>query len=145
MNYSSFQSLLRISGFESGINFGASVTGKAQNSDSGDVIVNLASLLTLKDQDDDLGIWSQVDAGPNKYVEIRNDQTDGVATVEKSDANFDEVVGNEDFDSVPVLAISDAGQTFSLGPKSTEWAELMDVSQPMPDFHQKVPQMAYTW
>jgi hypothetical protein len=122
------------------------VNGKAQNSgDSSDVIVNLASLLTLKDQEDDLGIWSQVDAGPVKDVERRNDQIDGVASVEKSDANFDEVVGNEDFNSVPVLSISDAGQTFSLGPKSTEWAEQMDVSQPIPDFHQKVPQMAYTW
>ncbi len=122
------------------------MNGKAQNSgDSSDVIVNLASLLTLKDQEDDLGIWSQVDAGPVKDVERRNDQIDGVASVEKSDANFDEVVGNEDFNSVPVLSISDAGQTFSLGPKSTEWAEQMDVSQPIPDFHQKVPQMAYTW
>ncbi len=109
------------------------------------MIVNLASLLTLKDKDDDLGIWSQVEAGPIKDVKSRNDQTDGIETVEKSDANFDEVVGNEDFDSVPVLTISDAGQTLSLGPKSTEWAELVDVSQPMPDFHQKVPQMAYTW
>ena len=47
------------------------------------------------------------------------------------------------FDALPVISTSDSAP--SSGPTSTEWAEILDISQPMNDFHEKVPQMAYTW
>ena len=129
-------------GFESGIHFGetSKVDASKSTDASSDVIVNLASLLTLSDKDE-LGIWSKVDSDQTKNVTIQS--KDKNENVVKSDSNdIDKLVGD---DSGPVLTISDSGQNMQQGPQSTEWAELMDVSQPMPDFHQKVPQMAYTW
>jgi antiviral helicase SKI2 len=35
--------------------------------------------------------------------------------------------------------------TGSNPPKESLWAEVIDISQPMFDFHQRVPNMAYTW
>ena len=102
----------------------------------------MASLLTLTDNDA-LGIWSQVesDTKNDSSTVIQSDLNGNAESKASSDAKLDELV----FDSGPVLAISDAGQAVSQGSRTREWAELLDVTQPMPDFHQKVPQMAYTW
>ena len=135
-------------GFDNGINFSQFANDNVNDAndvreeDAGDVIVNLASLLTLTDNDA-LGIWLQVDNDTKTDVTIsrQNDKNENGESKVSGDANFDALV----FDSGPVLAISDAGQAIPQGSRTREWAELLDVSQPIQDFHQKVPQMAYTW
>ena len=131
-------------GFVNGINFSQFVKEKdlVKEQDSSEVIVNLASLLTLTDNDA-LGIWSQVESDTKNDIStvIQSDLNGNAESKASSDAKLDELV----FDSGPVLAISDAGQAVPQGSRTREWAELLDVTQPMPDFHQKVPQMAYTW
>ena len=101
----------------------------------------MASLLTLNDADD-LGIWSTTVVEPEKSDSMTEAKTEAGASTELVDVGLNDVIGDV---SGPVISISEAGQSFQLGPRSTEWAELLDVSQPMPDFHQKVPNLAHTW
>ena len=45
---------------------------------------------------------------------------------------------------MPVLPIS-GSSSIPTGPTDTKWAEMLDISQPMTDFHKQVPQMAFSY
>lgn len=107
-----------------------------------DVVVNLTSLMTISDTDD-LGIWSNVDSSEasNGGGKIFANEADANT---ENDVGIDELVGDGNV-SASVVTISESGASLRQGPRSTEWAELLDVSQPMPDFHQKVPNLAHNW
>ena len=54
--------------------------------------------------------------------------------------------GNDEFDNIPVVDIS---KVLSLSEKhnlkSTEWAEIIDVSSSLENFNDLVPNPAFTW
>ena len=134
-------------GFDHGMEFNSSEKKPPDLSHDNDII-NLASLITSSKLEDDLGIWSTVQQ-PNFNQESteREDgniaKTDNDGPSEDINENFDDLVlasSNEN----TVLNISKIGTT-KKGPSKTEWAEEIDISQPVLDFHQQVPQMAFTW
>ncbi len=98
--------------------------------------MDLASvLISAKDE---LGIWSDI----NRSEDTKRDAKAITKGAEASNDDFDP----EDT-GVPVLRIQDgafSSSTFS-GPTATEWAEMLDISRPMTNFHERVPRMAYTW
>lgn len=51
----------------------------------------------------------------------------------------------EDLDIEFSASITEKSGSSPGGPKEATWAECVDISQPMFDFHQRVPNMAYTW
>ena len=65
---------------------------------------------------------------------------DIVINEEKSDEIDDTF---EDFETE--FKVDNAAVEKSTNPKEALWAEVVDISQPMFDFHQRVPNMAYTW
>ena len=110
-------------------------------------IINLASLITSTKLDDDLGIWTKVNK-PNTHQDTEkqeqgdNANNENLQSSEEND-NIDELVFTPN-DSGVILNISQA-KSSKKGPSKTEWAEEIDISQPVLDFHQQVPQMAFTW
>ena len=99
-------------------------------------VINLASV--LKTDEDELGLWSSGAIEPEKSKPGRPATEDEAPPNPDLDAIVPEDMG------VPVLNIV-GHQTAPTGATSTEWAEIVDISLPMSDFHIKVPQMAYTW
>ena len=96
-------------------------------------VMNLADILastTIKENDDVLtSIWNQKEEAAEKIQETEEVQ-------EKSTSEIMDEEFGEDIE-IPTKTSTE---------KSTElWAEIIDISQPMLDFHQKVPNMAYTW
>ena len=113
-------------------------------------IINLASLITSTSMiGEDLGIWKansknvKEDKMSNENGTKEFDQ-DSEAGLEGTNENLDALVSTLDNNST-VLPISDSGTTNKKGVTKTEWAEMIDISQPVIDFHQQVPQMAFTW
>lgn len=45
--------------------------------------------------------------------------------------------------SIPVLKISEHIEKPTYGKQ--EWAEELDITKPVEDFHTKIPEMAFTW
>jgi antiviral helicase SKI2 len=128
-------------GFARGLDF-AKLKGALpmKPAESKDEVINLASAL-LADEDS-LGIWSSDAKDDGK--EKKSERKKGTAKARSNGDNDDEIdhllpAG----DTLPVLNTGDTGTI--VGPTATEWAEIIDISQPMNDFHQKVPQMAFTW
>ena len=111
-------------------------------------IINLASLITsTKLIDDDLGIWKsnptdeKEDSPQSDFIDHEAKSEQGL---EFTNENLDDLVSTATTNST-VLKISKSGTTNQKGPSKLEWAEEIDISQPVIDFHQQVPQMAYTW
>ena len=134
-------------GFDHGMEFNPSEKKPPDVSHDKDII-NLASLITSSKLEDDLGIWSSVQQ-LNSYQDSteRKDgniaKTDNNGPGEDINENFDDLVLTSSNENT-VLNISKIGTT-KKGPSKTEWAEEIDISQPVLDFHQQVPQMAFTW
>lgn len=121
-------------GFARGLHFGsteAPVPCPVVASGTVNEVVDLASMLTLDDYD---GLFGATE------TPAQVDKESGALTtsIPSQDGFMPDDTG------VPILAISKVPNTPS-GPTATEWAEIVDVTQPMTDFHQKVPQMAFTW
>ena len=124
-------------GFVRGIDFGQ-FQGSRAKAESKEEVLNLASAL-LADEDS-LGVWESDEKVTEKgdkasAVEIKSPFED------EDSSDIDGLVSA--FDALPVISTSDSAP--STGPTATEWAEIADISQPMNDFHERVPQMAYTW
>nr|CAD7444208.1 unnamed protein product [Timema bartmani] len=100
-----------------------------------EVVVNLMEL--LQREEDFLGLWK--DEIPKKQ-EIACPKVYLGKTLE-IDQELDQLVPKEDI--IPVLNISETATV--KGPTSSQWAEVIDVSEPVRDFHQKIPDMAKTW
>jgi antiviral helicase SKI2 len=101
--------------------------------------LNLADILTnttLNDNDPLSSIWSieNSDEKPETEESSLNAEKFG----ESSNDNF------EDLDIEFSVSVTEKSGSNS-GPKEALWAEVVDISQPMFDFHQRVPNMAYTW
>ena len=133
-------------GFDHGLVFTLPEEKTTKSSSEKDII-NLASLITSTKLDDDLGIWTKVNQ-PNTYQDTEkqengdNENKENLQSSEENE-NIDELVFTPN-DSGVILNISQA-KSSKKGPSKTEWAEEIDISQPVLDFHQQVPQMAFTW
>lgn len=87
------------------------------------------------------GLWkdddeSQPPKQPLKKVEIETDSND----------NFLEgtiIHPPIELPDIPVLNITNSA--IRTGVTSTEWAEMIDVSQPVPDFKEKIKDMAHSY
>ena len=102
--------------------------------------MNLADILTnttLNDNDPLSSIWSI--ENPNEKPETETE--DSLTNAEKSGETNDNF---EDLDIEFSESVTEKSGS-NLGPKEAQWAEVVDISQPMFDFHQRVPNMAYTW
>lgn len=53
--------------------------------------------------------------------------------------------GRQDFDDIPVVDISTVVRLSQRQAKSTEWAEIIDVSSSLGNFDILVPNPAFTW
>ena len=113
-------------------------------------IINLASLITSTSMiGEDLGIW-KANSKNGKEDKMSNENgtkefdQDSEVGLEGTNENLDALVSTLDNNST-ILPISDSGTTNKKGVTKTEWAEMIDISQPVIDFHQQVPQMAFTW
>ncbi|XP_059090527.1 superkiller complex protein 2-like [Tigriopus californicus] len=120
-------------GFARGINFDPLVEPATAMAARGPVseMVDLASMLTLDDQS---GLFEASQTSAPVETALGSLK----ASIPSQDGFWPDDTG------VPVLTIS-KGPSTSSGLSATEWAEIVDVTQPMTDFHQKVPQMAFTW
>lgn len=56
-----------------------------------------------------------------------------------------EVSIKEEFDDIPVVDISSVVSLSEQKMKSTQWAEIIDVSSPLENFNDLVPHPAFTW
>ena len=102
--------------------------------------LNLADILTnttLNDNDPLSSIWSIENPNEKPETETEDSLTNAERSGETND-NFEDL-GIEFSESVTEKSGSNSG------PKEAQWAEVVDISQPMFDFHQRVPNMAYTW
>ena len=94
-------------------------------------VLNLADILTTTSISDDLAsIWSTED------IKDTNDEPK-TSVEENVDKDHEEVVDDLEDQLQIQKKITEEGDTL--------WAEIVDISQPMLDFHNKVPNMAYTW
>ena len=102
-------------------------------------MLNLADILTntsLNNNDPLSSIWSIENSDQN--TDTSNESSTKPEKSSETNDNF------EDLDiEVPESVAEKYGS--NLAPKEALWAEVVDISQPMFDFHQKVPNMAYTW
>ena len=112
-------------------------------------IINLASLITSTNLiDDDLGIWKtnnkleQDNENDNIALDSVNNEVDSKLGLAAE--NLDELVSTS-INNSTVLNISKVGHSNKKGDSKKEWAEEIDISQPVIDFHQQVPQLAFTW
>nr|CAD7426745.1 unnamed protein product [Timema monikensis] len=108
---------------------------KMPEEEGNEVVVNLMEL--LQREEDFLGLWK--DEIPKKQ-ETPCPKVYLGKTLE-IDQELDQLVPKEDI--IPVLNISETATV--KGPTSSQWAEVIDVSEPVRDFHQKIPDMAKTW
>ena len=92
-------------------------------------ILNLTEILNSSEIPDELvSIWTQKD---NDEETLANNEE-----MKQSNEYQDDFVIEDNLD-LSSKAIDDK--------KDSLWAELVDITQPMLDFHQKVPNMAYNW
>ena len=127
-------------GFDHGIDFyrlkqespqaGDNTEGKAGNSD----ILNLADFLNQKDSVFDLF----VDKTEGKSEKVPNTTVSAGSPEEDDGLDIDQLAPD-----IQVLSISDGNK--SSQPTVTRWAEMLDAEAPLSDFHQQVPQMAFSW
>nr|CAD7576251.1 unnamed protein product [Timema californicum] len=113
----------------------AEESAKMPEEEGNEVVVNLMEL--LQREEDFLGLWK--DEIPKKQ-EAPCPKVYLGKTLE-IDQELDQLVPKEDI--IPVLNISETATV--KGPTSSQWAEVIDVSEPVRDFHQKIPDMAKTW
>ena len=98
-------------------------------------VLNLADILTATTISDEglASIWSTED----KPKDTDDEAKASVDDVENLDKDHEEVI--DDLEDQLQIQKSSAVEGDTL------WAEIVDISQPMLDFHNKVPNMAYTW
>jgi len=98
-------------------------------------VVNLVNL--LNQEHDVLNLWAEQKSEPqpvtekNPVIELRITQDE------------EEVVLPKESNVGPVLAISKA--VLSKAPEKTQWAEEIDITTPVSNFKEKVPNPAFTW
>ena len=101
----------------------------------GSDLVNLTSLLAQSSLNDPLGIWTsattQVDPKSGKEEKERKQEQCEPASAEEMEV-LDKVEGDI------VLNISQVDSKRNRGPVQTEWAEMLDTTKPMTDFHKQV-------
>ena len=100
----------------------------------GSDLVNLTSLLAQSLLNDPLGIWtsiSQVDSKTGKEEKETKQEHSKPASAEELEV-LDKVEGDI------VLNISQVDSKRNRGPVHTEWAEMLDTTKPMTDFHKQV-------
>lgn len=105
---------------------------------------NLADILTntaLNDNDPLSSIWSM----ETNDKKPKTEDSSVINEVEKSDAEIDDTFDDFETEFKVDNAASAAAVDKSSNTKEALWAEVVDISQPMFDFHQRVPNMAYTW
>ncbi len=101
--------------------------------------MDLASVVNA--EEDFLGLWDKSE----KKVPATKGGDEGKAEAGGGeDFGSDEGVDLEDT-GVPVLKIDGGAGGGPSGQTSTEWAEMVDISRPVLDFHERVPRMAHTW
>lgn len=93
----------------------------------------------MKQEDDLLGLWKQNVAETPKEVNSPGEKM----IIESIDVRGDELKVLPEKDSVPVLNISKAPPLSQQ--KASEWAEKIDETLPVYDFHQRIPKMAHTY
>ena len=125
-------------GFDHGIDFNrlrkesphAENSSESQSSN----ILNLADFLNQKDSVFDLFV-DKTEGKPEKV---------STTTVSSSSLEEDDGFDIDQLDTdIKVLSISDGNK--SSQPTVTKWAEMLDAEAPLSDFHQQVPQMAFSW
>ncbi len=99
-----------------------------------DKVVNLADILSsaaLSEDDPLATLWS--------VKEDEVEKQESIIHKSKMETSFDdEDIGLDE-------TFGDYKSSTKLSTRVELWAEIIDISQPMHDFHQKVPNMAYTW
>ena len=123
-------------GFDHGVDFSQIGDGlQRKGNEDPDSKISLAE--TLIAEEDALGLWSE--RATEHKGEMKNQANDKIEEAFPEAESFD----IEEPDTNPVIKITETSAPKASGVR--EWAELIDISQPVLDFHQKVPQMAYTW
>ena len=109
-----------------GIDFSLTSVDSAQAKNE---ILNLTEILNSSEIPDELvSIWTQKDSDEETLANQEE--------IKQSNEYQDDFVIEDNLD-LSSKAIDDK--------KDSLWAELVDITQPMLDFHQKVPNMAYNW
>lgn len=98
-------------------------------------IVNLMNLLQQEENANEL--W---DLGSKEEHEHQGDKS---PLSELTVNEFDEESVLPKESSIPVLKISEHVEKTVYGKQ--EWAEELDITKPVEDFHTKIPEMAFTW
>ncbi|XP_053613916.1 superkiller complex protein 2 [Plodia interpunctella] len=89
------------------------------------------------------GLWKDDDEQPKEKPKSKKVETD---TFISQDDNFLEstiIQPPIELPDIPVLNITSS--SVRTGVTSTEWAEMIDVSQPVPDFKEKIKDMAHSY
>jgi antiviral helicase SKI2 len=120
-------------GFQRGVDF-AQRSGQGVQ---GAAMLDMAAVLAQGD-DDQLGLWRP--PSPLKEEDKSNQASEGVTKEATGDSEEESLLLKDS--GVPVLSTV---ATVSSMPRATEWAEEVDISTPMLDFHQRVPHMAHVW
>ena len=97
-------------------------------------ILNLADFLNQKDSVFDLF----VDKTEGKTEKVPNTTVSSAISEEEDGLDIDQLETD-----IQVLSISEGNK--SSQPTVTRWAEMLDAEAPLSDFHQQVPQMAFSW
>ena len=97
-------------------------------------ILNLADFLNQKDSVFDLF----TDKTEGKSEKVPNTTVSSAISEEEDGLDIDQL----DTD-IQVLSISEGNKPSQ--PTVTKWAEMLDAEAPLSDFHQQVPQMAFSW
>ena len=123
-------------GFDHGIDFyrlKQESPHAGESSQSSDIL-NLADFLNQKDSVFDLF----VDKSEGKSEKVPNTMISAGSPEEDDGVDIDQLVPD-----IQVLSISEGNK--SSQPTVTRWAEMLDAEAPLSDFHQQVPQMAFSW
>lgn len=143
-NDSEFSELLTIPpGFKEGLSFESPDFHEVvSNSDSRkskqiSISAGMVNLMELVQQEQDLlGLWK--DNTAEETVDENKDLTNKVH-VDVSDLS--EIISESD---IPILNISSVSN-IALENKNSEWAVMLDVNQPVLDFHERIPNMAHKY
>ncbi|XP_054261713.1 SKI2 subunit of superkiller complex protein [Macrosteles quadrilineatus] len=101
---------------------------------------NVVNLINLLNQEQDiLGLWKE----PAKEPEHINNKAPTIELRISQNDEEEEGVIPKEANMGPVLNISKAVATKAVD--KTKWAEEIDISTPVTDFKQKVPNPAFTW
>ena len=103
-------------------------------------ILNLTEILTGSEMPDELAsIWTQKDPVEDINSEQQLDKNNYGDYKGSTETYQDDLAIEDNLDFTKKTTTTGAIKKESL------WAELIDITQPMLDFHQKVPNMAYNW